>query len=121
MRGEWRQHAHEALRLIGATPGRVAGMTAAEALLTGAAGALLGAVGYAVLLSPAASLPLGGGAWYPADLWIGALPLLAVMAGVVALVVVSALAGLRQVVVGPLGVARRSRSAGMRIFTPSRR
>ncbi|MFF7644402.1 FtsX-like permease family protein [Streptomyces canus] len=101
-----------ALRLIGATPGRVAGMTAAEALLTGAAGTLLGAVGYAVLLLPAASLPLAGGAWYPADLWIGALPLLAVMAGVVALVVVSALAGLRQVVVGPLGVARRYRSRG---------
>jgi hypothetical protein len=101
-----------ALRLIGAPPGRVAGMTAAEALLTGAAGALLGAVGYAVLLPPAASLPLAGGAWYPADLWIGALPLLAVMAGVVALVVVSALAGLRQVVVGPLGVTRRSRSRG---------
>ena len=101
-----------ALRLIGATPGRVAAMTAAEALLTGAAGALLGAVGYAVLLPPVASLPLAGGAWYPADLWIGALPLAAVMAGVVALVVVSALAGLRQVVVGPLGVARRSRSRG---------
>ncbi|WP_329328381.1 FtsX-like permease family protein [Streptomyces luteogriseus] len=101
-----------ALRLIGATPGRVAAMTAAEALLTGAAGALVGAVGYAVLLPPVASLPLAGGAWYPADLWIGALPLPAVMAGVVALVVVSALAGLRQVVVGPLGVARRSRSRG---------
>ena len=101
-----------ALRLIGATPGRVAAMTAAEALLTGAAGALLGAVGYAVLLPPVASLPLAGGAWYPADLWIGALPLAAVMAGVVALVVVSALTGLRQVVVGPLGVARRSRSRG---------
>ncbi|WP_053215180.1 ABC transporter permease [Streptomyces viridochromogenes] len=101
-----------ALRLIGATPGRVAAMTAAEALLTGTAGALLGAVGYAVLLPAAASLPLAGGAWYPADLWIGALPLLAVMAGVVALVVISALAGLRQVVVGPLGVARRSRSRG---------
>ncbi|MFF6780077.1 FtsX-like permease family protein [Streptomyces sp. NPDC012510] len=101
-----------ALRLIGATPGRIAGLTAAEALLTGTAGALLGALGYAVLLPAAASLPLAGGAWYPADLWIGAGPLLAVTAGVIALVVVSALAGLRQVVVGPLGVARRSRSRG---------
>lgn len=99
-----------ALRLIGATPGRVAGLTAAEALLTGTAGALLGAVGYAVLLPAAASLPLAGGSWYPADLWIGARSLLAVTAGVIALVVISALAGLRQVVVGPLGVARRSRS-----------
>ncbi|MEV3971319.1 FtsX-like permease family protein [Streptomyces sp. NPDC050698] len=101
-----------ALRLIGATPGRIAGMTAAEALLTGTAGALLGAVGYAVLLPAAASLRLAGGSWYTSDLWIGGPPLLAVTAGVVALVVVSALAGLRQVVVGPLGVARRSRSRG---------
>ncbi|MFJ8470101.1 FtsX-like permease family protein [Streptomyces swartbergensis] len=101
-----------ALRLIGATPGRVAGMTAAEALLTGTAGALLGTLGYAVLLPAAATLPLAGGAWYTSDLWIGAPPLLAVMAGVVALVVISALAGLRHVVVGPLGVARRSRSRG---------
>lgn len=101
-----------ALRLIGATPGRIAGMTAAEALLTGTAGALLGAVGYAALLPAAASLPLAGGSWYAADLWIGSPLLPAVLAGVVALVLVSALAGLRQVVVGPLGVARRSRSRG---------
>ncbi|MER7480241.1 ABC transporter permease [Streptomyces sp. NPDC126510] len=100
------------LRLVGATPGRIAGMTTAEALLTGAAGALLGAVGYGLLLPVAASLPLAGGSWYTSDLWIGAPPLLAVMAGVVALVVISALAGLRQVVVGPLGVARRSRTRG---------
>jgi hypothetical protein len=101
-----------ALRLIGATPGRVAGLTAAEALLTGTAGALLGALGYAVLLPAEASLPLAGGSWYPADLWIGARPLLVVTAGVIALVVVSALAGLRQVVVGPLGVTRRSLGRG---------
>ncbi|MFJ3509323.1 FtsX-like permease family protein [Streptomyces luteogriseus] len=101
-----------ALRLIGATPGRIAGMTAAEALLTGTAGILLGTVGYAVLLPATASLPLAGGSWYPADLWIGGPLLLAVSAGVVALVVVSALAGLRRVIVGPLGVARRSRGRG---------
>ncbi|MDQ0963306.1 hypothetical protein QFZ66_007184 [Streptomyces sp. B4I13] len=101
-----------ALRLIGATPGRVAGLTAAEALLTGTAGALLGALGCAVLLPAEASLPLAGGSWYPADLWIGARPLLVVTAGVIALVVVSALAGLRQVVVGPLGVTRRSLGRG---------
>ncbi|KMS65701.1 hypothetical protein ACM01_46950, partial [Streptomyces viridochromogenes] len=41
-------------------------------------------------------------------------------AGVVALVVISALAGLRQVVVGPLGVARRSRSRGASATTITR-
>ncbi|MGW0838784.1 FtsX-like permease family protein [Streptomyces sp. NPDC002787] len=105
-----------ALRLIGATPGRIAGMTAAEAVLTGAAGALLGAVGYALLLPAAARVPVAGGTWYVADLWVGLPVLLAVLAGVVATVVVSALAGLRQVVVGPLGVARRSQAPRMSVL-----
>ncbi|MET7694040.1 FtsX-like permease family protein [Streptomyces sp. NPDC005483] len=102
-----------ALRLIGATPGRVAAMTAAEAALTGTAGALLGAAGYALLLPAAAQISVAGGSWYLADLWVGLPVLLAVPAGVVAMVVVSALLGLRQVVVGPLGVARRSQPPRM--------
>ncbi|MFG3259386.1 FtsX-like permease family protein [Streptomyces sp. NPDC048172] len=103
-----------ALRLVGATPGRIAGMTAAEAALTGAAGALAGVLGYAALLPLAARVRVGGGDWYVADLWTGTPVLLGVVAGVVLMVVVSALAGLRQVVVGPLGVARRSRPPRMK-------
>ncbi|WP_371583943.1 FtsX-like permease family protein [Streptomyces sp. NBC_01314] len=102
-----------ALRLIGATPGRIAGMTAAEAALTGAAGALLGTIGYGLLLPATAQVSVAGGSWYAADLWVGLPVLLAVLAGVVAMVVVSALVGLRQVVVGPLGVARRSQPPRM--------
>ncbi|MFI1360746.1 FtsX-like permease family protein [Streptomyces sp. NPDC020898] len=102
-----------ALRLIGATPGRIAGMTAAEAALTGAAGALLGTLGYGLLLPATAQVSVAGGSWYAADLWVGLPVLLAVLAGVVAMVVVSALVGLRQVVVGPLGVARRSQPPRM--------
>lgn len=102
-----------ALRLIGATPGRIAGMTAAEAALTGAAGALLGTIGYGLLLPATAQVSVEGGSWYTADLWVGLPLLLAVLAGVVAMVVVSALVGLRQVVVGPLGVARRSKPPRM--------
>ena len=102
-----------ALRLIGATPGRIAGMTAAEAALTGAAGALLGTIGYGLLLPATAQVSVAGGSWYAADLWVGLPVLLAVLAGVVAMVVVSALVGLRQVVVGPLGVARRSKPPRM--------
>ncbi|MDX3544169.1 FtsX-like permease family protein [Streptomyces europaeiscabiei] len=102
-----------ALRLIGATPGRIAGMTAAEAALTGAAGALLGTIGYGLLLPATARVSVAGGSWYAADLWVGLPVLLAVLAGVVAMVVVSALVGLRQVVVGPLGVARRSKPPRM--------
>ncbi|QHF95846.1 hypothetical protein DEH18_20545 [Streptomyces sp. NHF165] len=103
------------VRLLGATPGRIAGMTAAEALLTGAAGAVVGALGYAALLPLAAEVPVAGGSWYTADLWVGVPTLLAVLAGVVAMVTASALGGLRQVVVGPLGVVQRSRAPRMNI------
>ncbi|MEU5346661.1 FtsX-like permease family protein [Streptomyces sp. NPDC020766] len=98
------------LRLVGAAPGRIAGMAAAEAMLTGAAGAVAGVLGYVALLPLAAKIPVAGGSWYVSDLWVGTPVLLAVLAGVVLMVTVSALAGLRQVVVGPLGVVRRSRA-----------
>ncbi|MGW8374909.1 ABC transporter permease [Streptomyces sp. ODS28] len=101
------------LRLLGAAPGRVTGMTAAESAVTGAVGALVGAAGYAALLPLAAKVPMAGGSWYAADLWVGVPLLLAVLGGVVLMTTVSALAGLRQVVVGPLGVVRRSRTPRM--------
>ena len=98
------------LRLLGAAPSRIAGMAAAEAALTATAGAVTGALGYAALLPLASNVPVAGGSWYVADLWVGVPVLLAVLTGVVLMVTVSALAGLRQVVVGPLGVVRRSRT-----------
>lgn len=98
------------LRLLGAAPRRIAGMAAAEAALTAAAGAVAGALGYAALLPLASKIPVAGGSWYVSDLWVGTPVLLAVLAGVVLMVTISALAGLRQVVVGPLGVVRRSRA-----------
>lgn len=103
------------LRLLGAGPGRIAGMTAAESAVTGAAGAAAGALGYLALLPLAARLPVAGGGWYTSDLWVGAPTLLGVVAAVVLMVTVSALAGLRQVVVGPLGVVNRARGPRMHI------
>lgn len=98
------------LRLLGAAPSRIAGMAAAEAALTATAGAVTGALGYAALLPVASNIPVAGGSWYDSDLWVGAPILLAILTGVVLMVTISALAGLRQVVVGPLGVVRRSRT-----------
>lgn len=95
-----------ALRLIGATPRQVVAMTTAEAVLTGAVGAVAGAVLYALSIPLISGISLGGGTWFTSDLWVGVLPLLGVLAGVPLLVGVSALAGLRRVVVSPLGVAR---------------
>ncbi|WP_433335179.1 FtsX-like permease family protein [Spirillospora sp. CA-294931] len=96
-----------ALRLVGATPGQVAAVTTAEAVLTAAAGAVIGALLYLAAIPALARIPIAGGAWFPTDLWPGPLPVAAVLACVPLLVGVSAIAGLRQVVVSPLGVARR--------------
>lgn len=105
-----------ALRLVGATPRQVVAMTTAEAVLTAGAGALIGAGAYGLSIPWISGIPLGGGTWYASDLWVGVLPLLAVLAGVPLLVGVSALAGLRRVIVSPLGVARRETPKSMTVL-----
>ena len=105
-----------ALRLVGATPRQVVAMTTAEAVLTAAVGALIGAALYAVSIPLISGISLGGGTWFTSDLWVGVLPLLGVLAGVPLLVGVSALAGLRRVVVSPLGVARRQTPKSMTVL-----
>ncbi|RBQ14108.1 ABC transporter permease [Spongiactinospora rosea] len=103
-----------ALRLVGATPGQVVSMTVAEAVVVAGAGALAGLVVYALAVPLLAHIPIGGGGWYAGDLWPGALPVAGVLLAVPLLVGLSAVAGLRQVVVSPLGVARRQTPPGMR-------
>ncbi|MBB5136374.1 hypothetical protein HNP84_006121 [Thermocatellispora tengchongensis] len=105
-----------ALRLVGATPGQVVAMTVAEAVVVAAVGAVAGVLVYAAALPGLAAIPIGGGGWYPADLWPGVLPVLAVLVAVPLLVGVSAVAGLRRVVVSPLGVARRETPPGLRVI-----
>ncbi|MFC6886169.1 ABC transporter permease [Actinomadura yumaensis] len=95
-----------ALRLVGATPGQVVAITTAEAVLTAAAGALAGVALYAAAVPALTRITIAGGTWYAGDLWPG-LAALAVPAAVPVLVGISAVAGLRRVVVSPLGVARR--------------
>ena len=102
------------LRLIGATPRQVVAMTAVEAVLTAAAGTVAGAVLYALAVPGLARIPMAGGTWYLSDLWVGVPALLAVLVAVPLLVGLSAVAGLRQVVVGPLGVVRRHTPRGLR-------
>ncbi|MFI0418597.1 ABC transporter permease [Spongiactinospora sp. 9N601] len=103
-----------ALRLVGATPGQVVAMTVAEAVVVAGAGALAGLVVYAAAVPLLAHIPIGGGGWFAGDLWPGALLVAGVLLAVPLLVGLSAAAGLRQVVVSPLGVARRQTPPGMR-------
>lgn len=97
-----------ALRLAGATPSQIVAMTAAEAAAVGAAGALTGALAYVALLPALAQIPYGIGGWYTGQLWVGLPWLAAVVAVVTALITVSAVSMLRQVVTSPLGVAQQA-------------
>ncbi|MER7408488.1 ABC transporter permease [Streptomyces sp. NPDC000070] len=97
-----------ALRLAGATPRQIIAMTAAEAAAVGGAGALTGALAYAVLLPALAQIPYGIGTWYTAQLWVGLSWLALVVLAVTALITVSAVSMLRQVATSPLGVAQQA-------------
>ncbi|GGL06750.1 hypothetical protein Sme01_67090 [Sphaerisporangium melleum] len=102
------------LRLVGATPGQVVAMTVAEAVVTALAGALCGLLLYAAAIWPLTGVRIAGGGWFASDIWPGVLPVGAVLLAVPLLVGLSAVVGLRRVVVGPLGVARRQTPPGMR-------
>ncbi|MEU5881294.1 FtsX-like permease family protein [Spirillospora sp. NPDC047279] len=103
-----------ALRLVGATPGQVVAITAAEAVLTAAAGAVVGLLLYAAALPALTRITIGGGTWFAGDLWPGFALVGAVLLAVPLLVGVSAVVGLRRVVVSPLGVAKRQTPPGMK-------
>ncbi|MCC3765946.1 hypothetical protein K3N28_23070 [Glycomyces sp. TRM65418] len=102
------------LRLIGATPGQVMRLTLIETVLAATAGAVAGTLAWMAVTPLVALIPIDGGRWYVADLWAGAPWMLAVAAAVPALVAVSALIGLRSVVISPLGVARRVKPKGLK-------
>ncbi|WP_068925846.1 FtsX-like permease family protein [Planobispora rosea] len=104
-----------ALRLVGATPGQVVTMTVAEAVITAVAGAVAGTVLYGLLTPLLAGIEIGGGSWFAADLWPDVPYTLAVLGAVPLLVGLSAVVGLRRVVVSPLGVARRETPPAMRV------
>ncbi|GII79049.1 hypothetical protein Sru01_40310 [Sphaerisporangium rufum] len=103
-----------ALRLVGATPWQVVMMTVTEAVITGFGGALAGLVLYALAIPPLTGIRITGGGWFAGDIWPGVLPVAGVLAAVPLLVGLSAVIGLRRVVVSPLGVARRQTPPAMR-------
>ncbi|MGW3767311.1 FtsX-like permease family protein [Actinomadura verrucosospora] len=103
-----------ALRLVGATPGQVVAITVTEAVLTAAAGAAAGLVLYAAAVPPLTRVTIAGGGWFAGELWPSPPVLVGLLLAVPVLVGASAVAGLRRVVVSPLGVARRETPPGMR-------
>lgn len=99
-----------AMRLVGATPGQVMGVTMFESAVIGITGALAGLGIYAATLPLTSQVPASGGAWFVSDLWVGWPLALAALVVVPVIVVFSALLGFRRLIVSPLGVARKQRS-----------
>lgn len=95
------------LRLLGATPAVVTAMTIIESTAVALAGAVAGVVLYLALMPLVGLIPFGGAPIGAAALWVGPLPLIAVVLAVALLAAVSAAVGLRAVNVSPLGVRTR--------------
>lgn len=95
------------LRLLGATPREVVGLTVAETAWQGLVGAVLGIVLYLVLLPACALLPFQGTTFSVAELWVGWQGLAIALVAVPLLAALSGAVSLRRVSVSPLGVARR--------------
>jgi hypothetical protein len=104
-----------ALRLVGASPRQVMALTVIEAMLTAIGGVVVGAVLYVAAIPALTQIRIGGGTWFGSDLWPGIVPVLGTLVAVPLLVGVSAVAGLRRVVVSPLGVARRTTPPRLRL------
>ncbi|GAA0976252.1 hypothetical protein GCM10009555_035510 [Acrocarpospora macrocephala] len=75
-----------ALRLVGATPGQVVGMTVAEAVIVALAGALAGTVVFVLAVPLLAGIPMQGGPWFVADVFPNPLVMAAVLVAVPLLV-----------------------------------
>ncbi|WP_435744478.1 FtsX-like permease family protein [Microbacterium sp. PMB16] len=101
------------LRLLGVSPAGVTIATVAESVLVAAAGALAGVLGHVALapligLIPFRGEPLGFGA-----VVLPPLSIAAVFLGVLLLAAISAVIGLRRVVISPLGVRTRTTASGV--------
>lgn len=98
------------LRLLGATSGLVTRLSVLEATSYAVVGVLLGAGGYAVLMPVVGLIPFGGAPVGASALWVGVPALGATLVGVCAIAALSAAAGMRGVVVDPLGVRAKQRA-----------
>ncbi|MFC8304441.1 permease [Specibacter sp. NPDC057265] len=98
------------LRLLGGTPALVGTISIVESTVVAAAGIAAGVVLYAVALPAVALIQFQGKARGLAQLWLNPLLVLATAAVLVALAAISAAAGLRHIVLTPLGVRTRQKA-----------
>lgn len=102
-----RQQRFSTLRLIGATPGQVAAVSALETGVTSLVGSLLGIGLYLAVVPLAAQIPIEGSRFYPGDLILAPLPIALTVIGVVTLSTGWAWLKARRLGQNPLVHARR--------------
>ena len=102
------------LRLIGATPGRVARLAAAETAATSALGAVAGIVLYLALIPAAARLTIGSSRFFARDLLTSPQVMILTAVGVVGGATAVSWWRTRRADVGPLGASRERRERAPR-------
>ncbi|MFJ5229802.1 FtsX-like permease family protein [Kitasatospora sp. NPDC088391] len=102
-----RERRFAAMRLVGATPRQVSVVSAVEAVAAAAAGVALGFLPHLALRAPVAGMSLSGDRFFPSDVTLTPLQVLAVALGVPLAAAVAARIALRRVRISPLGVSRR--------------
>ena len=102
------------LRLIGATPGRVARLAAAETAATSALGAVAGVVLYLALIPAAARLTIGSSRFFARDLLTSPPVMILTAVGVVGGATAVSWWRTRRADIGPLGASRERRERAPR-------
>ena len=103
-----REERFAAMRLAGATRRQVSLIAATESAVAGILGVAAGFAVFFLLRIPVARIPLIGQPFFPAELSLSLLDILAVAVGVPVFAAVAARLALRRVQISPLGVARRA-------------
>ena len=103
------------LRLLGASTRQVTVAATTEVTVVAALAAAVGVALYWLLAPLVALIELGGGRWFADDVRPAPLVLAGIVAGVALLALAASVGGMRRVVVGPLGVARRQVTGGARL------
>ena len=104
------------LRLLGASTGQVTVAAVAEVTLIAIGASVVGVVLQWTVAPALAAIDLAGSAWFAADLRPEPATVAGIVAGVAVLALLSALGGMRDVVIGPLGVVRRQRPGSARLL-----
>jgi hypothetical protein len=102
-----REQRFAAMRLVGATPRQISIVAAVEATIAAIVGTALGFVLYGLIHGWVAAIPFTGEVFYPDEVSVSPIGVVAVALGVPVAAALAARLALRRVRISPLGVSRR--------------